>query len=237
MNNNDLSIATITLARDEKEADLLRTSLRQLAALQLPVHITDGGSEPAFLDYVRVVPQFILSDKEARGVWAQAKTSVLAAYETGSKFILYTEPDKLDFFKEYLPAMIETAQVEEKTGIILASRTLDGFATFPAFQRKTETTINQCCAEVIGKEVDYTYGPFLLNRELVPYLEHIKEEIGWGWRPFLFTLAHLSGYQVQTFEGPFSCPKDQRQDDEKERLYRMRQLVENIQGILLACHV
>lgn len=237
MTKYNVAIATITLAREEREEQLLRESLLQLAKLNIPVYITDGGSLPGFLDFLDEFPNFILSKTKVRGVWEQAKNSLSEAYEAGSTFIFYTEPDKYDFFKESLAEILSRVQLDEKSGIVMASRSPSGFATFPAFQQMTETTINNCCEEIIGKQVDYTYGPFLLNRSLVPYLNLVNKDIGWGWRPYMFSIAKRLGYKVEAFEGDFSCPLSQRHDTSSERVYRMRQLNQNIEGILLSTTV
>jgi hypothetical protein len=237
MNKHDLSIATITWARDADEEKLLRQSLQQLAKLELPVFITDGGSNNRFLDFIRSFPNFTLLEAKARGLWAQAKNSLSAAHQSGSPFILYTEPDKNDFFKNGLPQNLQEVVVNERSGIITASRSTASFATFPAFQQMTETTINNCCNEVISSAIDYTYGPFILNRQLVPYFALLQEDIGWGWRPYTFVIANRLSYTIEAFTGHFSCPPAQQQDNRTERIYRMRQLSENIQGIVLAATV
>jgi len=234
MNKKDISIATITWARNEQEEALLRRALEQLAKMEIPVFISDGGSGAAFLDFLKRFSNFFLSDPGTRGVWPQAKNSLSEAYITGSKFIFYTEPDKLDFFATSLPLMLNNMSVDEQTGVVIASRSTKGFATFPPFQQMTETTINNCCAEITGKTFDYTYGPFLLNRELVPYLGELPQHIGWGWRPFAFCLAHRLGYKVENFADDFYCPPDQQQDNSKERIYRMSQLSQNMEGIVLS---
>jgi len=237
MNTEKLSIATITWARDEKEETLLRTSLQQLASFNLPVFITDGGSGASFLAFLQSFPHFRLLQAKAKGAWAQARNSLSEAHASGSEFILYTEPDKYHFFNEFLSTMLSKAETNDQTGVILASRSGSGFATFPAFQQMTETTINNCCAEVIGKQIDYTYGPFLLNRKLVPYLKLIQEDIGWGWRPFTFAIAKRLGYMVDAFIADLPCPQDQQEDNAAERIYRMKQLHQNIQGIVLSATV
>ena len=237
MDVNNVSVATITWARDAEEENLLRAALTQLAALAVPVFITDGGSKSSFLDFLRSFPHFTVLQAEGRGVWAQAKKSVQAAAAFGSPFILYTEPDKHDFFLKALLDFISQAPSDDQVGIVLASRSATGFATFPAFQRTTETTINQCCAEIINKPVDYTYGPFLLNQKLVSYLNLVQEDIGWGWRPYLFGIAHRLGYAVEFFEADFICPLEQQADSPAERIYRMRQLTQNIQGLVLSTTV
>lgn len=124
--------------------------------------------------------------------------------------------------------------LESNTGVVIASRSSKGFATFPSFQQMTETTINRCCTEIIGKEMDYCYGPFLLNAQLIPYLTKLDADCGWGWRPFLFAVAHRLGYNIEFHEDDFNCPPDQRDDDATEKIYRMKQLTQNIEGLVKA---
>src|SRR5688572_28388881 len=157
MTSSKLSIATICWARNEEEEGLLRSSLQQLSKLDMPVFITDGGSGEAFIDYVKSLPNFTLLQAKEKGVQAQAKNSLQAAYASHSPLILYTEPDKEDFFQKGLPARLEGFQPGEQFGIQLAARSAAGFGSFPSFQQMTETTINNCCTEVIGKPLDYTY--------------------------------------------------------------------------------
>lgn len=237
MDRKGLSIATITWARDESEEKLLRASLQQLAKLNIPVYITDGGSDERFLSFLRSFPQFHLLNTKVKGVYPQVKSSLQAAFQSGSDFILYTEPDKYDFFARYLRGMLHEAAPGEGVGVILASRSEEGFETFPPFQQMTETTINNCCAEITGKLLDYTYGPFLVKRQLVSWLDLVQEDIGWGWRPYLFGVAARTGYHIEAIVNNFSCPPDQQQDNSSERLYRMRQLTQNIQGILLSANI
>ena len=234
MNPQDITIATITLARNKGEETELIAALQQLALLNMPVIITDGGSTASFLEFINSIPHFTVLPYKVGGVWPQAKASLEAAGQTRAPFIFYTEPDKKEFFSKWLLTMVEETELTKKSGVVIASRTAEGFASFPAFQQITETTINTCCSEIIGKKGDYCYGPFLLNQGLVPYLDAVKEDIGWGWRPFVFGMSHRLGYTVQAFEKNFFCPPQQRADDSKERIYRMKQLEQNIRGLVLA---
>jgi hypothetical protein len=79
MNQPNLVIATITLARNAAEEKLLTESLTQLARLNINVFLTDGGSSGSFLDFIRSIPHFFLSTTQVKGVWAQAKNSLLEA--------------------------------------------------------------------------------------------------------------------------------------------------------------
>jgi len=234
MNTTHFSIATMTWARDAGEEALLRRALALLAGLGLPVFVTDGGSPASFLDFLRSFPHVTVLAPPKPGLWMQTRTSLRAAHDAGTPTILYTEPDKAGFFATALPPLLAEAAPDDRSGVLLFSRSGRGFASFPAFQQMTETTINRCCREVIGEPVDYVYGPFLLNRAVVPHLETLPETVGWGWRPYAFNVARRLGYPLRAVTGDFMCPDDQRQDTPAERIYRMRQLVQNIEGLTLS---
>lgn len=234
MNPTHLAIATMTWARNDAEEALLRRSLGLLAGLGMPVFVTDGGSPASFLDFLRSLPPVTVLSPPRPGLWMQTRTSLRAAHGAGTPFVLYTEPDKADFFAHFLPQLLAGAAADNRLGVRLFSRSDRGFASFPAFQQMTETTINACCREVIGVPADYVYGPFLLHRAVVPHLETLPETVGWGWRPYAFNVARRLGYRVEAATGDFLCPADQREDTPAERIYRMRQLVQNIEGLTLS---
>jgi hypothetical protein len=234
MNQNDITIATMTWARDAQEEKLLRESLPLLAEMEMPVFVTDAGSGEEFLSFLRGFPNFTVFEADKPGLWPQIRRSLMAAHESERAFIFYTESDKRDFFRDHLIQFLADAPDDENIGVALATRSAASFATFPAFQQYTETTINRCCAEVTGKKFDFTYGPFLLNRHLVPHFPGAENNIGWAWRSFAFGLASRSGYRIEQIIGEFPCPAEQREDSKKDRLYRMRQLSEHLEGLLLA---
>jgi len=234
MELNELCIVTITWARDEAEEALLRSALPILSHLGIPVYITDGGSNENFLKFIRGLPNFVLVEAKTKGLWNQVNSSIQQAQKAGHSFMLYTEPDKKDFFAQYITSFISNAEVHGGTGVILASRNEAAMKTFPAFQQSTEHTINFCCAEVTGYPFDYTYGPFIFNSKIVPGLALIPPGMDWGWRPFIFCAAHLLGYNLEQFVNHHECPFDQRTDDAKERGYRMKQLHQSVEGVVVA---
>lgn len=232
MKTTGIAVATITRVRDEAEEAILTASLAALARLALPVHVTDAGSTTSFIGFLRS-QNFILHDHPVKGVWPQAKNSLANATAPGAGYIFYTEPDKQDFFQHHLLSFLDNAR-DKNAGIVLASRSKQALATFPAFQQVTESTINHCCAELVGVQADYTYGPFLIHRNIIRHLEQLPNDIGWGWRPFAFNIAKRLGYTVEALTGHFNCPAGQRKDTPGERIYRIKQLEENIRGLLLS---
>jgi hypothetical protein len=232
MDLSEVALATMTWARDAAEEALLRESLPLLAELGAPVFVTDGGSGAAFVEFLRSLSHVNICESSGRGPWAQARRSLLAAYDTGRRFLLYTESDKSDFFRRTLREFVAGAPGDEDVGVVLASRSAESFQTFPEFQRRTEEAINRCCAEVVGADFDFSYGPFLLNRNLVPHLDGAAGDLGWGWRPYAFGTARRLGYRVESLSKDLPCPPAQREDGSAERLYRMRQLAQGVAGLL-----
>ncbi len=225
-------VATISWARDEQEEEVLRGALKVLSETGLQVFVTDGGSGDDFIHFLQNLPGFTVLQAQNKGLWAQAQTSLLAAADQ-SYFILYTEPDKAGFFAR-LPNMLSAIAATEQTGVVLASRSAIALSSFPDFQQITEATINRCCEEMIGNSFDYTYGPFLLNRQVLSYVNNLPNDIGWGWRPFVFAIAARLGLQINNYTDNFYCPPAQQTDNAAERLYRMKQLTQNINGLVLA---
>ncbi len=232
MDMEDVAIATITLARNDRERDLLLASLRELARADRPVFATDGGSGEAFVHEVRSLQGFTLCEPEGRGLWPQVRASLAAALASGARFILYTEPDKRDFFREGLGEFIAESPDDSGVGVVLASRAERELATFPAFQQYTESVINRCCAEVTGEAFDFSYGPFLLKPSVVQKLVPPKDDIAWGWRTYAFAIAHRLGLRVEHRLKGCACPWEQR--GHAESIYRMQQLAQSVEGLVLA---
>ena len=84
MHTRDVAIATITLARNDRERDLLLTALRDLAQARLPVFATDGGSGREFVEEVRKLKGFRLCQPEGAGLWPQVRASLKAAAASGA---------------------------------------------------------------------------------------------------------------------------------------------------------
>ena len=147
-------------------------------------------------------------------------------------YLLYTEPDKQFFFEHRLKDFLEAASNHPEAGVILASRSRESLLTFPPMQRYTEGVINHLCGELMGVPCDYSYGPFLLNRTLVPFVESLDPRLGWGWRHSLFRTAHRQGLRVVPVTDDYPCPDNQRSEDDEDRAHRMRQLSENVLGLI-----
>lgn len=232
LETGEIVVATITRARDAAETELLLSGLERLSAHGMPVFAADGGSVERFRERARELPSVTLvpvSFTEGPRLVQQVRASLRAAAGAGARSILYTEPDKREFFAEGLGALLQEAARYPDAGVVFPSRNSASFATFPAGQQLTERHTNELFAEVLGQEGDFCYGPLLLKQGLVPALLEAPLELGWGWRFAALALSHRAGWPVVPVSGDFPCPPDQRgEDDLPSRLYRLEQMSQNV---------
>ena len=66
-----VAVATITWARDEAEGALLRHSIARLLDSGLPVVVSDAGTDPSFLEFLRRQASLVVVVPSARGLVPQ----------------------------------------------------------------------------------------------------------------------------------------------------------------------
>lgn len=232
VNAEQVAVATITWARSPAEETVLRRSLERLATNGLPVAIADRGERPAFTAFLERLPGVVVSVPATRGLVAQVQASLASAVTFDRPFTLYVEPDKELFFADAMADFVRRAPDARDIGVVLASRSDEAFTTFPPMQRYTEGIVNHLCAELLGPAGDYAYGPFLIARMLLPAIAALDPALGWGWRPAAFAAAQAAGLRLVHLTGDYTCPPDQRSEGDDERVHRLRQLSENIRGLI-----
>ena len=198
----------------------------------MPVAVADRGTSPAFSDVIKQLPGFHLTIPSQPGLVGQVKASMALAATFATPFILYVEPDKELFFKYWLRDFLGRASDRADVGVVLASRSDESFETFPQGQQDTERIANQLCGRCIGSSGDFLYGPFLMTRSLLPHVANLETRLGWGWRLSTFVAAHRSGLRVVQVTDDYRCPLAQRTDSDSDRMHRLRQLSENLLGLL-----
>lgn len=226
----DLTIFTVTWARDTAEEALLAQGLEALVTIGCPVIAADRTNTPSFsttltrLGIQRARPS-------APNLVAQVQAAAAAAAASSSRYILYTEPDKVRFFRTGLRQFIADLPLEDDVGVVLAARTEGSLATYPPMQRYVETVVNTLCADLIGAPGDFCYGPFLMHRRLLSHVATVAPALGWGWRPSTFLAAHHSGVSIRHWVADLPCPPEQREEDPAERRHRLIQLAQNVSGL------
>lgn len=235
--NSKITIAASVWARSDDEAARLRAALTVLSRFGLPVVLADNGSTPDFVSAVSALPNITVlpkPDTTTHSLTEQMQRAFRNARESKPDWILYSEPDKQWFFENRLAQFVEHAERFPDADVVIPCRNRESFETFPAYQRKMETTFNKIAAEWLGNSADVLYGPLLLRPDLTRYLDDLSENVGWGWRPYLLAIAkRTKRYPVRWIDA-FPCPPDQRgEDNEPDRLHRMRQLAQNMTGLAL----
>jgi hypothetical protein len=225
-----ISAVTITWARSAAERDLLARSLRSLAQHGLRITIADRTEPPIHLDDLRGLTNCTLVRATGATLVNQVQTGFATDSRNGSSFVLYSEPDKEQFFQHHLRSFVAAAPDDDNVGIVLASRSPGSFFSFPAMQRRTERAVNALCSRMLSARGDYCYGPFLMHRALVPDVASLPEDLGWGWRPAMFLRARERGYRVVPIVGDFDCPVDQRLETDADRSHRLRQFSQNLRA-------
>src|SRR5204863_107260 len=83
----------------------------------------------------------------------------------------------------------------------------------------------------IGTKGDYCYGPFLMTTDSAKVVLDAPDHLGWGWRFFLFGRIHKTGMHIQHVRRSLPCPRSQRRETKPDRIYRLKQLRQNLEGL------
>lgn len=231
-----LAVITMTLARNDSEAAMLLKALRVLDQLGLPIFVGEGGSPETFLQGIRRLPNVKvcpMAPGKKTTLVRQIQAAVARAQSVDPQFLLYTEPDKQQFFRRGARRLADSVALgDPQAGLVIASRTSRAFKTFPSGQQAAETLMNRIASEALRIQADYTYGPMLINNRLARYVSLIPKNLSWGWRFYLMAIARQLRMPIEVFPVTTGCPRSQRgEDDRASREYRLRQLVQNVTGL------
>lgn len=235
MSVEKLTVSTITWARDKKEEKDIYDSLFALSAKNIHVVAVDGGSSEEFLDSLKKFRNISVIRSSKKGLQNQVVESLREA-QASSRYIFYTESNKSDFFRNqfdgFLFRAIDIMDKNPNTGIVLPSRTKESFSTFPEFQQRSESFLNTILSEFLDREMgDFAYGPRIMVRDLIPYLDRLSRDVGWGWMSYLLIIAKRLGRSIHTVNLDLPCPKDERIETDAIKLFRLRQLRNHTEGI------
>ena len=233
MHLHRVAFVTITLARTPQEERTLIKSVKLLQTQQLPVIAADGGSSQRFVQSLHDLG-FTVTTPKKRGLVHQIQAGLKRALRDQQvTAILYTEPDKYPFFGVPLWQFLKTARTSNNCGVAIAGRNPKSFRTFPKGQQWTESFMNQAGRLAFGGPLrDYCYGPLLLSRRAAEIALDSPLDLGWGWRFWTMVRAQLEHLNLQVIQLNVPCPKEQRREDSRtDRLYRLKQLRQNLEAI------
>ena len=225
------AIVTMTLARSPEDEALLTESLMAAASLGYPLAIADRSGRPEFLARLARLPRCTVAVASGSGLVGQVQTAFSVAASFNTEFLFYTEPDKAAFFRDGANRLLRAVEHTPHAGLILASRSAESFQTFPPMQRYTEGIVNHLCGD-LAHPGDYCYGPFVLHRRLLPHIQSIPAGLGWGWRLSTFRAALRQSLPLIHAVDDLPCPPDQCEENDDDRAHRLRQLSQNLLGLI-----
>jgi hypothetical protein len=183
--------------------------------------------------FLQQLPGFTVIPGVDGGLVAQVCAGMSRAAQFGRPHILYTEPDKGDFFDARLSTFVGAApDASGNAGVVIPARDEASFRTYPAIQQRAERIINSLWGDVIGIEGDYSYGPFLMPTEMLRHVQDLGASVGWGWRHRVFLIARRTGRPLVHIAAYHPCPADGQMEEGAERAHRLRQLSQNILGLI-----
>jgi len=224
-----IAIVTMTRAASDEEARRISEGLTVAGSFGVPVFVTDQEGQSGLVPGVESLPNLVLASAASEMV-ARVCSTFQRAIEKNAEVCVYTEPDKIPFFRSGLDRFLQAVQQNPKA-LVIAARNDAAFATVPAGQRKLESMENEIAAAFLGHRTDYFFGPFAIPRGAVErYLPDVHS-LGWGWRTYIMARCILDGMPVVVVDGPFDAPEWNRgEDDADSRLYRLKQFVESVEG-------
>jgi len=222
----NIAIATMT-CENKGSFELMKASLEALSRLPYAVYIADGGSSREFVESLEKMGHSV--EQVLGDLTAQHKGAILRASDSHD-FVLYTEPDKYDWFCQGLEETVELYMGGEQ-GFGVVSRNVEQLKTFPETQQKWERKMNDLITKRIGINGDFIYGPKLFPQLLGYSVRGIDRDMGWGTLMFLVAKAHKLGVPINNIYTAVSWPIGKRDIDNEE--YRMKQFNDNKAGFEL----
>lgn len=237
MSPEGIGVSTITLARTPNEEKQIVDSLKVLSKLNLPIVVCDGGSPADFLDQLKKIEGIIITPQPGGSLLNQVRESLNTA-AAAFPYVFYTESNKLDFFSRQLLFFLDEANKiikQSHPDVIVASRSPESFSTYPPFQKQTESITNLLLADFLETKIqDYSYGPRVIDSQLISSLNSIGTDLGWGWMSYILFAAKNNRQEIKSLEIDLPCPQNEREETAKDKRLRLKQLDDHIRAILEA---
>lgn len=231
-----ITVATMTWVRDAEEQARVHAGLVRLAERFTVVAANrEADAIPGALHELAGLENLTVIPTRQPGLVGQVRTAFAEAARHGAAWILYTEPDKPEFFRDHLDAFLDRAArtAGPATAAVIAGRSSARLADLPVVQREAEGLINAWTGRFTEEPGDYSYGPFLLAASGAEWVQTAGDDLGWGWRHYVFGLCRRHHRPIVHVIGDYPSPPAAG-DPKREDLLRQRQLVENVRGLLQA---
>lgn len=160
------------------------------------------------------------------------KESIRHAYESGAGVIVYMESDKYSYPKE-IAKTIEPI-LGNKADLVVPSRSVKSFLTYPPFQILTESFIDLSLSVILNGLADYTYGPRTFSRKVAPYFFE-SEYDNWGVMYNPLKRLKQDNFKIKPVHVSISFPKEDYWKEfasAKVWRYRLKQIKQDLSPVM-----
>lgn len=233
----EIVIATTTLSRQLDTRAKLAVKTAKLAYSHgHRVIVVDGGSTPELTDLLGDAGCFVYAqeDKATMGSARRQAVSLAAGLaEDRNGLVVWMEPEKWPLV-ESLYSLAGSLDAG-KADMVLPSRTMTGFSTYPPEQSLIEQASNLGFSYMYGKKLDMWFGPRVMNQAAVERFLGYDGRYGDLWDSIFIPVVQCiaDGLSVQGVEVNYIHPPEQTQEETGNAQFLMKR-VEQCQKLLSA---
>lgn len=232
MKNAKSIVSTITWdGGNTKEGEKIVKTIQELKKYGYDVITVDGGSSKETLGGMRKNEARIYKQKE-KGIGNAMKESIRHAYDSGADVIVYMESDKYSYPKEIEKTISQILNGE--ADLIIPSRNIKSFLTYPPFQILTESFINASLSVILKGLADYSYGPRTFSRKVAPYFFESQYN-DWGVMYNPLKRLKQDGFKIKPVYVDVSFTKEdywREFANAKIWRYRLKQIKQDLSSVL-----
>lgn len=234
-NFDDLTIFTTTFYKDDPVSQvrekLAVKLLENTNNFGVKVVVVDGGSNKAFLEKIKLIPNVrLVVDPTLTMGESRRKALEIAVAESHTPFYMWVEPEKDALItSESLEAMLAPLREHEVDIVVPKRKSLE---TLPPLQAKLEQRANKRAGKITYGEdlsdnevLDMWFGPKLFNEATVSYFTKYNSKLD-KWDSVLKPVinAHHDGKKLAGVEVDYEYDPSQSGSEVNDRKMQMKRL-------------
>ncbi len=227
---NNVTILTTTLYQQVTEIrfHLACQLVGNAIAAGYDVVVVDGSVDSAISHALVKIGSRVHRQAGENGMGNQKRELFNMVANTGNEtdIFLWTEPEKADIIR-WIPKIVAPIQRGE-ADLVIPDRTQASYASYPAFQVKSERQINAVFTEVTGKNFDVAFGPVAFGRRVLSYFAECYPARRFGVADnYIQDTARMeamaAGYRIVSVPVDFFYPPAQKVEEETTLFEVMRE--------------
>jgi len=209
-------VATTTFYPLDSESSKIRACLaidlmKKVKEKGYPLVVAEDGSSSEFLNLLKENNVEYVFQTE-KGLGAGKRLAISEACKLGD-IILLLEPEKsplIDFAEDLCKPLLSG-----EADLVIPKR--KSLSSYPLFQQKSETLLNDFWKNVTGTDLDIDFGPRVMTKETAQYFLSYNGTFGDRWESIFLPVidAIRDNKKVLSVEVDYIHPKVQRENEEE----------------------